>query len=109
MELSTSGNFLIPCLIALVIGQLVVKTSSPNSTWARAVVVTISFIFTLRYIFWRSFYTLNLSSNTTTVISVFILILEIFAWVMPYLKKKTSSSRGRLWGRNRENNYWIRT
>ncbi len=103
MDLSTSLNFLIPCLFALILGQLIVRLTSPNSTWARSIIVTVSFILTLRYIYWRSFYTLNLTTTTTTIISVFILVLEIFAWIMPYLNLFMCIKRK---SRHKEADYW---
>ena len=103
MELSNYLNFLLPCLTALLVGQIMVRVSSPNSTWARAVIITASFIFALRYIFWRLFYTLNLSTTTTAIISVLILALEIFAWIMPYFNLFMTIKRKH---RHQEADYW---
>ena len=106
MDLSTYLSFLIPCLIAVIVGQIVVKRYSPDSTRARTITVTLSFILTLRYLYWRTFYTLNTENATTTAISIFILGLEIFAWMVPYLDLFMSVNRKH---RSREADQWEAT
>ncbi|WP_026103236.1 glycosyltransferase [Pseudanabaena sp. PCC 6802] len=73
-----TGEFLIAPAIALtVITFAITKISPQPRVWSRFVVVAILLILTIRYVIWRSLWTLNLGTPLQGVFSVGLFILEL--------------------------------
>jgi cellulose synthase (UDP-forming) len=73
-----AGGFLLIPAIALTTVVFAITRISPQPlVWSRFVVVAILIILTIRYVIWRSLWTLNLSDPLQGVFSVGLLILEL--------------------------------
>lgn len=86
MEFSHTLHLLLPSFMGVVIGALIIKLFPHNSPFARGILVSCLFFLTLRYLAWRTFDTLNFTTKLTGFVSVTLLILEIFAWLMPFFE-----------------------
>ncbi|MGB7445390.1 MAG: glycosyltransferase [Coleofasciculaceae cyanobacterium] len=69
--------FLAPTLVFLLLTFIVTKISPWPQTWSRVVIVSILLALTIRYFFWRSLYTVNLSSYLDAAFSLGLLALDI--------------------------------
>jgi cellulose synthase (UDP-forming) len=71
------GFLLIPAIALTTIVFAITRISPQPRVWSRFVVVAILIILTIRYVIWRSLWTLNLSDPLQGVFSVGLLILEL--------------------------------
>uniref|UniRef100_UPI000D1D7BBB glycosyltransferase family 2 protein n=1 Tax=Cyanothece sp. BG0011 TaxID=2082950 RepID=UPI000D1D7BBB len=67
----------IPTLILVILTQIIMKLSPSSKAWSRGLIVTILMTLTLRYLYWRSLSTLNLSNITNSIFSLLLLGIEI--------------------------------
>ncbi|MBE9041111.1 glycosyltransferase, partial [Oscillatoriales cyanobacterium LEGE 11467] len=68
----------IPIAILLVISSSIIRLFSPDNRNARSLTIAIFSAFTVRYILWRTLYTLNLSNSIDSCISISFLLVEFF-------------------------------
>ncbi len=71
------GFLLIPAIALTMITFVITKISPQPRVWSRFVVVAILIILTIRYVIWRSLWTLNLSNPLQGVFSVGLFVLEM--------------------------------
>ena len=74
-----SRFLLFPSIVAFAIAFIITKISPEPRLWSRSIVITVLLYLTLRYIQWRSFSTLNLSSPLNGTFSIALFIFEMFA------------------------------
>ncbi len=79
-------SFLTPTITVFILGLIILKSFPKQSSWGRAILVSIFFFLTIRYLLWRGFYTLNLTTNLTIIISLFIFILEFVSLIVPHFE-----------------------
>lgn len=76
------GEYLLaPTVLLLLTVFIIIKISPYPSLWSRRFVVGILIVLTLRYIVWRGFSTLNLSSTLNGVFSIGLFFLEMLLLV----------------------------
>lgn len=80
MEFLSGFQFLLPCLIVVSLGLIITQTFPSTSPYARGIIISAFLLLTIRYLYWRSLFTLNLTNSFTTFLSIFILVLEIYSW-----------------------------
>ena len=71
------GPTVVLCLVSLA----VVKFSPQPQTWSRLVIVSILLALTIRYVLWRSLFTLNLSNPLDGVFSLGLFLMELLVIV----------------------------
>ena len=75
---NSSKYFLLaPTAVLCLISLVVVKTSPQPRIWSRVVVVSIILALTIRYLLWRSLFTLNLSNPLDGVFSLGLFFMEL--------------------------------
>ncbi len=67
----------LPTVFLVILTQIIIKLSPHPKSWSRGLIVTILMGLTLRYLYWRSLFTLNLSNLTNSIFSVLLLGIEI--------------------------------
>ncbi|EAZ89384.1 glycosyltransferase family 2 protein, partial [Crocosphaera chwakensis] len=67
----------LPTFFLVILTQITIKLSPHPKSWSRGLIVTILIGLTLRYLYWRSLSTLNLSNITNSIFSVLLLGIEI--------------------------------
>jgi cellulose synthase (UDP-forming) len=77
-ETSSKYYLLAPTAVLCLISLAVVKISPQPRTWSRVVVVSIILALTIRYLLWRSLFTLNLSNPVDGVFSLGLFFMELF-------------------------------
>ncbi|HEY9707213.1 MAG TPA: glycosyltransferase family 2 protein [Oculatellaceae cyanobacterium] len=77
-ETSSKYYLLAPTAVLCLISLAVVKISPQPRTWSRVVVVSIILALTIRYLLWRSLFTLNLSNPLDGVFSLGLFFMEVF-------------------------------
>lgn len=73
----TGGFLLVPAIALTVITFAITKISPQPRVWSRFIVVAILLILTIRYVIWRSLWTLNVETPLQGVFSVGLFILEM--------------------------------
>jgi cellulose synthase (UDP-forming) len=82
-----AGGFLIAPAIALTLITFAITKISPQPrVWSRFVVVAILLILTIRYVIWRSLWTLNLDTPLQGVFSVGLFMLEMLVIISGVLQ-----------------------
>lgn len=76
-ETSSKYYLLAPTAVLCLISLAVVKISPQPRTWSRVVVVSIILALTIRYLLWRSLFTLNLSNPLDGVFSLGLFFMEL--------------------------------
>jgi cellulose synthase (UDP-forming) len=76
-EFSEPYFLFLPTIILFCIAYTVMKLSPQPKTWSRAIIISILLALTIRYIFWRSLSTLNLSNPLDGVFTLALLFLEM--------------------------------
>jgi len=72
----------IPLLVSVLLGLFLTTLCSPQSKWIRAAVYLLSSIVMLRYLFWRTFDTLNFDTPINACLGITLLSVE-FLMVIP--------------------------
>jgi len=76
-EVSSKYHLLAPTVILWLISLAVVKISPQPRTWSRVVVVSILLALTIRYLLWRSLFTLNLDNPLNGIFSLGLFFMEL--------------------------------
>ena len=78
-QLGNKYYLLAPTLVLFLLAQIIVKISPQPQSWSRRLVAGILFILFIRYFFWRSVSTLNLSNPVDGIFSLLLLLMEFLA------------------------------
>ncbi len=76
-EVGSKYHLLAPTVILWLISLAVVKISPQPRTWSRVVVVSILLALTIRYLLWRSLFTLNLDNPLDDMFSLGLFFMEL--------------------------------
>lgn len=76
--MSMSKFIFFPTVLLFLVSLIITKLYSQPIGWARAIVVLLLLGLTIRYVIWRSLSTLNFNDRTSSVVSVALLVLELF-------------------------------
>jgi cellulose synthase (UDP-forming) len=72
------GKYLLaPTVVLFLITTAIMKLSPEQRTWSRVLVVGILLALTIRYVLWRSLFTLNLTDPLNSCFSIILLLLEM--------------------------------
>ncbi|MCA1904729.1 MAG: glycosyltransferase, partial [Cyanobacteria bacterium KgW148] len=77
----TQNLLLLPTMLLFVAAWLITKVSPQPRPWSRAVVIGVLIILALRYVWWRTFSTLNLENFTQAFFSLSLYALEMLTIV----------------------------
>ncbi|MDJ0659847.1 MAG: glycosyltransferase [Crocosphaera sp.] len=66
-----------PTLILFILSQIIIKLSPNPKSWSRGLIVTVLIGLTLRYLYWRSLSSLNLSNPIDGIFSVSLFVMEL--------------------------------
>ncbi len=77
----TQKLLLLPTIVLFLVAWLITKVSPQPRPWSRAIVVGILIILALRYVWWRTFNTLNLGSFSQGLFSISLYGLEMLTIV----------------------------
>ncbi|NET31985.1 MAG: glycosyltransferase [Cyanothece sp. SIO1E1] len=75
---SHTYHLFFPTLILFLISQAVIRLSPQPQAWSRVIVVSILLALTIRYMLWRSLSTLNMATPLNGVLSIALLLMEMF-------------------------------
>ncbi len=67
----------LPTIILWIITNIIIKLSPQQKSWSRRLIVIILIGLSLRYLYWRSLSTLNLSNFTNGLFSIILLAIEL--------------------------------
>ncbi|MDJ0597721.1 MAG: glycosyltransferase [Crocosphaera sp.] len=67
----------LPTIFLVILTQIIMKLSPDPKPWSRGLIVTILIALTLRYLYWRSLSSLNLSNPIDGIFSVGLLLMEL--------------------------------
>ncbi len=67
----------LPTIIGLTITQTVIKISPQQKSWSRVMIIGVLFLFIIRYLLWRSLFTLNFSSPLNGLFSLLLYGMEL--------------------------------
>ncbi len=67
----------LPAIISVILTQVIMKISPTPGFWSRGLIVTILIGLTLRYLYWRSLSSLNLSNPIDGIFSISLFVLEL--------------------------------
>ncbi|ACB50354.1 UDP-glucose-beta-D-glucan glucosyltransferase [Crocosphaera subtropica ATCC 51142] len=67
----------LPTILLVILTQIIMKLSPHPKSWSRGLIITILIALTLRYLYWRSLSTLNLSNLTNSIFSLLLLGIEL--------------------------------
>jgi len=85
-DLLASINILIPTILFWTISRIIVRFSTYKPKLFRIVAIFVIFLLIIRYLIWRILNTLNLSTTLSSIASIFLLVLEIVAWILPNIE-----------------------
>lgn len=80
------SNFILflPLIIGISIVYITIKLSPNQQKWSRIIIVFTSLFFMIRYFWWRSNFTLNLSNPLNSIFSLGLLSIEIAFIISPF-------------------------
>ena len=76
-QFSNPAYLFLPTIILLVAVRLIILLSPQPRTWSRAIIIGITLAMTIRYLLWRSLFTLNLSNPVDGTFSLLLLLMEL--------------------------------
>jgi cellulose synthase (UDP-forming) len=76
-DFSNPYYIFLPSLILLAAAQIIMRVSPQPQQWSKSLIVPVLLFLTLRYLFWRSFTTLNLDGIVNSTVSTILLVMEI--------------------------------
>ena len=76
-QVSNKYYLLFPTIVLFLLAQIIIKVSPQPKTWSRRIVVSILLVLTIRYLFWRSLSTLNLSNPIEGAFSLTLFLMEL--------------------------------
>ncbi|MDJ0579009.1 glycosyltransferase [Crocosphaera sp.] len=78
LNIVPNGIYLyLPAIISVILTQVIMKISPTPRFWSRGLIVTILISLTLRYLYWRSLSSLNLSNPIDGIFSISLFFLEL--------------------------------
>ncbi len=86
LDLPQEIYIFVPTIFFFIISRILIKFCSSKRAVSRLIVISILIFLTIRYLLWRSFYTLNLTTTASSIISYLLLGLEIIAWLFPNIE-----------------------
>lgn len=86
LSLFTQSNFILflPLIIGISIVQITMILSPNQQKWSRIIIVFTSLFFMIRYFWWRSTSTLNLSDSVNSIFSISLFLIEIAFIFSPF-------------------------
>ncbi len=71
-----------PAIFIFIVVQIITRISTRSNQWSRVIMIAIQLALTLRYLFWRSLSSLNLSNPTDGMFSLLLLGFELIGIVI---------------------------
>ncbi|MGI0481681.1 glycosyltransferase [Geminocystis sp. CENA526] len=79
-------SLFLPLIIGVSIVQITILLSPSQKKWSRIIIVFTSLFLMIRYFWWRSTSTLNLSDSVNSIFSIGLLLIEIALILSPFLQ-----------------------
>lgn len=77
-------NSYLPLIIGILIVQITMGLSPQQKKWSRIIIVSTFLFFMIRYFWWRSHYTLNLSDSINGIFSISLFLMELILIISPF-------------------------
>lgn len=74
----------LPLIIGVLIVQITILLSPQQKKWSRIIIVLTSLFFMIRYFWWRSHYSLNLTDPINGIFSIALFLMELILIISPF-------------------------